>query len=148
MSMQIGRRDFIAAVTAAAALTGISAMTNAFAITNSDGSLSPLGPIKHIKAGVLDVGYHELGDKHGVPVLLLHGELDKRVPIPNSYELRQALEDKGVPVKMVVYKGFGHGITKPREERAVAEHNYEWFSKWIWGESVPNGMLEMESESR
>ena len=35
------------------------------------------------------------------------------------------------------------------EERAVAEHNYEWFSKWIWGESVPNGMLEIESaESR
>ena len=76
------------------------------------------------------------------PTLIQHGELDKRVPIPNSYELRQALEDKGVPVKMVVYKGFGHGITKPRELRAVAEHNYEWFSKWIWGESVPNGMLE------
>ena len=76
------------------------------------------------------------------PTLIQHGELDKRVPIPNGYELRQALEDKGVPVKMVVYKGFGHGITKPKELRAVAEHNYEWFSKWIWGESVPNGMLE------
>jgi dipeptidyl aminopeptidase/acylaminoacyl peptidase len=82
------------------------------------------------------------------PTLIQHGELDKRVPIPNGYELRQALEDKGVPVKMVVYKGFGHGIDKPREERAVAEHNYEWFSKWIWGESVPNGMLEIETESR
>ena len=33
---------------------------------------------------------------------------------PNAYELRQALEDRGVPVEMVVYKGFGHGITKPR----------------------------------
>jgi dipeptidyl aminopeptidase/acylaminoacyl peptidase len=76
------------------------------------------------------------------PTLIQHGELDKRVPIPNAYELRQALEDKGVPVRMVVYKGFGHSITKPREVRAVAEHNYEWFSKWIWGESVPNGMLE------
>jgi dipeptidyl aminopeptidase/acylaminoacyl peptidase len=75
------------------------------------------------------------------PTLIQHGELDKRVPIPNGYELRQALEDKGVPVKMVVYKGFGHAITKPKEMRAVAEHNYEWFSRWIWGESVPNGML-------
>ena len=82
------------------------------------------------------------------PTLIQHGELDKRVPIPNGYELRQALEDKGVPVKMVVYKGFGHGITKPRELRAVAEHNYEWFSKWIWGESVPNGMLEIETDPR
>jgi dipeptidyl aminopeptidase/acylaminoacyl peptidase len=68
------------------------------------------------------------------PTLIQHGELDRRVPIPNAYELRQALEDKGVPVKMIVYKGFGHGIDKPRQQRAVMEHNYEWFSQWIWGE--------------
>jgi dipeptidyl aminopeptidase/acylaminoacyl peptidase len=68
------------------------------------------------------------------PTLIQHGENDKRVPIPNAYELYQALEDKGVPVKLIVYKGFGHGITKPKQQRAVMEHNYEWFSKWIWGE--------------
>ncbi len=68
------------------------------------------------------------------PTLIQHGELDKRVPIPNAYELQQALEDRGVPVKMVVYKGFGHGIDKPKQQRAVMEHNYEWFSRWIWGE--------------
>jgi dipeptidyl aminopeptidase/acylaminoacyl peptidase len=68
------------------------------------------------------------------PTLIQHGELDKRVPIPNAYELRQALEDRGVPVKMVVYKGFGHGIDKPKQQRAVMEHNLEWFTKWIWGE--------------
>jgi len=66
------------------------------------------------------------------PTLIQHGELDKRVPIPNGYELRQALEDKGVPVKMIVYKGFGHGIDKPKQQRAVMEHNMEWFGKYIW----------------
>ena len=68
------------------------------------------------------------------PTLIQHGELDKRVPIPNAYELYRGLEDRGVPVKMVVYKGFGHGIDKPKQQRAVLEHNYEWFSQWIWGE--------------
>lgn len=68
------------------------------------------------------------------PTLIQHGELDKRVPIPNAYELRQALEDRGVPVKMLVYKGFGHGIDKPKQQRAVMEANYEWFGQWIWGE--------------
>jgi len=68
------------------------------------------------------------------PTLIQHGELDKRVPIPNAYELRQALEDRGVPVKMLVYKGFGHGIDKPKQQRAVMEANYEWFAQWIWGE--------------
>jgi dipeptidyl aminopeptidase/acylaminoacyl peptidase len=68
------------------------------------------------------------------PTLIQHGELDRRVPIPNAYELQQALEDKGVPVKMVVFKGFGHGIDKPKQQRAVMEQNYEWFSQWVWGE--------------
>jgi dipeptidyl aminopeptidase/acylaminoacyl peptidase len=70
------------------------------------------------------------------PTLIQHGELDKRVPIPNAYELRQALEDRGVPVKMIVYKGFGHGIDKPKQQRAVMEQNYEWFSQWIWGDKA------------
>lgn len=75
-------------------------------------------------------------NKAKTPTLIQHGELDKRVPIPNAYELRQALEDRGVPVKMIVYKGFGHGIDKPRQQRAVMEHNNEWFSRWIWGEKL------------
>ncbi len=68
------------------------------------------------------------------PTLIQHGEFDRRVPIPNAYELHQALEDRGVPVKLIVYKGFGHGINKPKQMRAVMEHNYDWFSRWIWGE--------------
>lgn len=72
------------------------------------------------------------------PTLIQHGELDKRVPIPNAYELYQGLQDRNVPAKMIVYKGFGHGITKPKEQKAVLQHNYEWFSKWIWGEEPQN----------
>ncbi len=68
------------------------------------------------------------------PTLIQHGESDKRVPIPNVYELRQGLEDQGVPVKMVVYKGAGHGLAKPKSIRAALEHNLEWFNRWIWGE--------------
>jgi dipeptidyl aminopeptidase/acylaminoacyl peptidase len=73
------------------------------------------------------------------PTLIQHGELDKRVPIPNAYELQQALEDRKVPVKMVVYKGFGHGIDKPKQQRAVMEENFDWFSKWVWGETPQEG---------
>ena len=72
--------------------------------------------------------------KAKTPTLIQHGENDRRVPIPNGYELRQALEDHGVPVKMVVYKGFGHGITKPKQQRAVMEENEKWFAKYIWNE--------------
>ncbi len=72
--------------------------------------------------------------KAETPTLIQHGENDRRVPIPNAYELRQALEDRGVPVQMTVYKGFGHGINKPKQQRAVMEENEKWFGQYIWGE--------------
>ncbi len=72
------------------------------------------------------------------PTLIQHGELDRRVPIPNVYELRQGLEDRGVPVQMVVYKGFGHGISKPKAMRAVMQHNLLWFNHYLWGDPLPD----------
>ena len=34
----------------------------------------------------------------------------------------------------IIMADVGHGIDKPKQQRAVMEHNYEWFSQWIWGE--------------
>ncbi len=70
------------------------------------------------------------------PTLIQHGELDRRVPIANAYELFQGLQDVGVPVRLVVYKGFGHGIDKPKEQLAALWHNWQWFAQHIWGEEV------------
>jgi dipeptidyl aminopeptidase/acylaminoacyl peptidase len=75
-------------------------------------------------------------NKAKTPTLLQHGDQDKRVPPPNSFELYQALKDRGVPVKLILYKGFGHPINKPKQQRAVMEHNYDWFAKYIWGEEL------------
>jgi dipeptidyl aminopeptidase/acylaminoacyl peptidase len=73
-------------------------------------------------------------NKARTPTLIQHGEKDQRVPLPNAFELYQGLRDKNVPVKLVVYKGFGHGIDKPKQQLAVLEQNLEWFREWIWGE--------------
>lgn len=70
------------------------------------------------------------------PTLIQHGEFDRRVPTPNAYELYQGLQDVGVPVELVIYKGFGHGISKPRERLAAVWHNWKFFADWIWGEEV------------
>ena len=70
------------------------------------------------------------------PTLIQHGEFDQRVPIPNAYELLQGLRDQNVPAELVVYKGFGHGITKPKERLAATWHNWQWFAKYVWGEEV------------
>lgn len=68
------------------------------------------------------------------PTLLQHGDQDKRVPPSNAFELYRGLQDRGVPSRLVLYKGFGHGINKPKEQLAVLTQNWEWFLEWIWGE--------------
>lgn len=74
--------------------------------------------------------------KASTPTLIQHGEFDQRVPTPNAYELLQGLQDMGVESKLIIYKGFGHGITKPKERLAAIWHNWQWFAKYIWGEEV------------
>jgi len=74
--------------------------------------------------------------KATTPTLIQHGEFDKRVPIPNAYELLQGLRDQGVAAELIVYKGFGHGITKPKERLAATWHNWQWFGKYVWGEEI------------
>ncbi|HEY5824164.1 MAG TPA: S9 family peptidase [Cyclobacteriaceae bacterium] len=75
-------------------------------------------------------------NKAKTPTLIQHGEFDKRVPIANAYELVQGLRDKGVPSELIVYKGFGHGISKPKERLAATWHNWQWFNKYVWNEKV------------
>ena len=76
------------------------------------------------------------------PTLIQHGENDRRVPIANAYELYQGLKDQDVPTKLIVYKGFGHGINKPKERLAALWHNWQWFAQYIWGETVEIPMKE------
>ncbi len=81
------------------------------------------------------------------PTLIQHGENDQRVPIPNAYELYQGLQDVGVDTKLIVYKDFGHGISKPKERLAAVWHNWQWFAKYIWDEEVELPLPEPEPDA-
>ena len=81
----------------------------------------------------------------GTPTLIQHGEFDRRVPIPNAYELYQGLQDVGVETRLIVYKGFGHGINKPKELLAATWHNWQWFGEHVWGEDIELPVDEDES---
>ena len=81
-------------------------------------------------------------NKASTPTLIQHGEFDKRVPIPNAYELYRGLQDRGIPSKLIVYKGFGHGINKPKERLAAVWHNWLWFNQYIFGEQLETMPVE------
>ena len=86
--------------------------------------------------------------KAQTPTLIQQGSADRRVPVPDSFELRQALEDHGVPVKMVLYDGFGHPINKPKQQRAVMEENENWFGHYIWGDPLAPALTPRPSEKK
>ena len=73
------------------------------------------------------------------PTLIQHGEADRRSPIMSSYEMYRALKDQGVNVRMIVYRGAGHGggSWTLKQFSAFKQHNYDWFGQWIWGETPP-----------
>ena len=70
------------------------------------------------------------------PVLLQHGELDRRAPVAGAYALYRALQDHAVPVKLVIYHGAGHTSFTLKQLRAIMQQNLEWFGHWIWGEGL------------
>src|SRR5262249_6600037 len=43
------------------------------------------------------------------PTLIIHGDVDKLVPLQQSEEMVAKLKEAGVPAKLIVKKGCGHG---------------------------------------
>ncbi len=70
------------------------------------------------------------------PTLIQHGDQDARVPVPNAFQLYQGLRDQNVPVRLSLFKGFGHGLTRPKANRAAMEQNWEFFGRYIWGDAA------------
>jgi dipeptidyl aminopeptidase/acylaminoacyl peptidase len=65
------------------------------------------------------------------PTLILHGEKDFRVPVPQAEELYQALKKNGVPVEFLIYPRQGHVVVEPKFMADMMERNIEWFGRWI-----------------
>lgn len=76
--------------------------------------------------------------KAKTPALIQHGSQDKRVPLPNAFELYHGLRDMGVENRFVIYPGQPHGIRKPRLNRHIMQENLVWFNRWLWDEPVPD----------
>ena len=66
---------------------------------------------------------------HGykTPMLVIHGELDYRVPVPHGLELYGILKAKGVEARLVYYPDENHWNLKPQNSL----HWYGEFLGWL-----------------
>jgi len=63
------------------------------------------------------------------PILLLHGDKDKRVNVKQSIQLAAILKKENHPHKLVVYPGGNHGLK--RESKKVNQEVATWFEKYL-----------------
>jgi len=65
------------------------------------------------------------------PTLILVGEDDRRVPMPQAQELYHALQALAVPCEFVHYPREGHGLREPRHRADYATRLVGWFDRWL-----------------
>ena len=68
------------------------------------------------------------------PLLVLHSDCDYRCPLEQGYQMYAAAVEKGVPAKMVIFKGENHDLSragKPSLRKRRLEEITAWFEKYL-----------------
>jgi dipeptidyl aminopeptidase/acylaminoacyl peptidase len=65
------------------------------------------------------------------PTMIMHGQVDTRVPIAQAQEFYQALVERKVPVEFVVYPRENHGFTEPRHQMDRVRRYVKFFAKYL-----------------
>lgn len=65
------------------------------------------------------------------PTLILHGQLDRRVPIDQGRSFYRALRLSGVESEMVIYKNEGHGLAIRENQLDALRRVKEWFDRHL-----------------
>jgi dipeptidyl aminopeptidase/acylaminoacyl peptidase len=67
------------------------------------------------------------------PTLILCGENDRRVPLPQSVEMYRGLKANGVPTELVIFPRSGHGPRELRHRLYRWNKEFQWLEKYIMG---------------
>jgi len=70
-------------------------------------------------------------DANDPPVLLIHGDADKLVPLRDSEILTEELVRKGIIHELLVIKDGGHGFRKPEDRAQATNAMVAWFKKHL-----------------
>ncbi len=68
------------------------------------------------------------------PTIVLVGQNDERVPMPQSVELYQGLKHNGVPTHLYVAPRQGHGWQELQQRLFKANVELDWFYRWVLGQ--------------
>jgi dipeptidyl aminopeptidase/acylaminoacyl peptidase len=70
-------------------------------------------------------------DKVKTPIMITHGEQDRRVAIQQAEEYYRGLIGNGVEAIFIRYPREGHGISEPNHQIDLVGRQLEWFEKHL-----------------
>jgi dipeptidyl aminopeptidase/acylaminoacyl peptidase len=82
---------------------------------------------------------HMAAQNFKTPTLVIHGQLDLRVPVNHGIELFNTLQNRGVPSKLVYFPDENHWVLKPQNSLFWYETKRKWLEQYVRpgpGESV------------
>jgi dipeptidyl aminopeptidase/acylaminoacyl peptidase len=74
---------------------------------------------------------HRFAKNFKTPNLIIHNELDFRVPIDQGMALFTTLQRKGIPSKLLIFPDEGHWVLKPQNSELWHKTIFEWLDGYL-----------------
>jgi dipeptidyl aminopeptidase/acylaminoacyl peptidase len=70
------------------------------------------------------------------PMLVIHGQLDYRVPYAQGISTFTALQRRGIPSRLLIFPNENHWVLKPANSLQWHREVEQWLNQWTAGEQV------------
>ncbi|MGD9647822.1 MAG: prolyl oligopeptidase family serine peptidase [Pirellulales bacterium] len=74
---------------------------------------------------------HRYADKFKTPMLIIHNDLDFRVPVHEGWQMFTTLQRLGVPSRLVNFPDEGHWVLKPANSEFWHHEVFNWLKKYV-----------------
>lgn len=74
---------------------------------------------------------HRFAAKFKIPNLVIHNELDFRVPVAQGMDLFSVLQRKGIPSKFLYFPDEGHWVLKPQNSELWHRTVFDWLKAYL-----------------
>lgn len=74
---------------------------------------------------------HKFVQSFNTPILIIHNELDYRVPLGEGMQLFTAVQRKGIDSKLLTFPDEGHWVLKPQNSQFWFHTVLDWLDKYL-----------------
>jgi dipeptidyl aminopeptidase/acylaminoacyl peptidase len=92
------------------------------------------------EARVMKQSPHHYAQHFRTPTLVLHGELDYRVPYYQGLAYYNTLRSREVPARLVCFPDENHWILKPQNSRLWYREFFDWCSRFTKAKAAAKGL--------